>query len=361
MRQQTFEKIVLYLRIINTNLSNIKIMKTFLISILILCCGAIATAQDTLILLDETIIGVKILKDTENEYFYYLSSDQNKNQRVINKKFVKEVKLQNDNSLAMHQETKDATKTDVIIYRNGDKSMVDVVDVGKENLIYRESGKEINYVIPLDQVARIEYADGQVMDYEKDQFNKKSVIIKSNEPESVSDPVSDPVSESEAISGDIDKNRLAGFVFGGKVGYFLPFNDGLREVYGSGFSYGLELGYWGRNGFGWNLEFREFAKRGQVTSEFDFSGTTFNLMSLTTSFNYAFVEKGQFKTYAGIGLGAAFFSLSDASESINETLFEYYPYGGIYFKPLYVEARFVNTSWEGENVGGFEFCFGIIF
>jgi len=26
-----------------------------------------------------------------------------------------------------------------------------------------------------------------------------------------------------------------------------------------------------------------------------------------------------------------------------------------------VEARFVNTSWEGDNIGGFEFCFGIIF
>ncbi len=331
-------------------------MKKIVMIILAAYCTA-AAAQDTLILLDKTAIGVKILKDTENEYFYYLWDDQNKNQRVINKKFVKDAKIQNSGTSVSIPDSKTAGKTDLLILRNGDELMADIVDIGKENVVYREAGKEVNYVVPLVQISRIQYADGQTVYYDKDRSDNKAVIARINEVE----PISDPVSETEAISGDIDKNRLAGFVFGGKLGYFMPYNDGLREIYGSGFSYGLELGYWGRNGFGWNIELREFAKKGKATSEYNYSGTTFNLLSLTTSFNYSFVEKGKFKTYAGIGLGAAFFSLSSSSESYNETLFEYYPYGGIYFKPLYVEARFVNTSWEGDNIGGFEFCFGIIF
>ena len=122
------------------------------------------------------------------------------------------------------------------------------------------------------QIARIQYADGQTVCFDKDRSDNKAVIARINEIE----PISDPVSESEAISGDIDKNRLTGFVFGGKLGYFMPYNDGLREIYGSGFSYGLELGYWGRNGFGWNIELRQFAKR---PDDFRFSGTTFNLLS----------------------------------------------------------------------------------
>lgn len=334
-------------------------MKSFFISlsILILGFGITATAQDTLILLDETIIGVKILKDTENEYFYYLSNDQNRNQRVINKKFVKEAKLQNDNSLVVNQNTKDVTKTDVIIYRNGDELMVDVVDVGKENVIYRESGKEVNFVIPLDQIARIQYADGQLIDFDKYQTNEKSMNTKNYE----SHPISNHVTESDAIGGDIDKNRLIGFAFGGKVGYFLPFNDGIMEMYGPGFTYGLGISYWARNGFGWNLEVRDYAKRGRVTTSGDFTSTKVELISLTTSINYAFVEKGKFKIYGGYAFGAAFFSLSDQSEAIKETLFEHYPYGGFYFKPFRFEVRFKSVKWEKTNVGGIEICGGFIF
>ncbi len=332
-------------------------MKTLLLSVFIICCSTIATAQDTLILLDETAIGVKVLKDTENEYFYYLWNDQNKNQRVINKKFVKEIKLQNSSSLAMKQESKIVNKADVIIYRNGDELRVDVVDVGKENIIYRESGKEVNYVIPLDQIARIQYSDGQVMDFEKDQLNKQTPIIKNNEPLAITNPVTEP----EAIGGDIDKNRLIGFIFGGKIGYFAPFNDGIMEMYGPGFTYGLEVGYWGRNGFGWNLEMRDYSKKGRVTTSGDYTSTKVELTSLTTSINYAFVEKGKFKTFAGIALGVGFFSLSDQSETIKDTVFEYFPYGGIYFKPFHLELRFINAHWEETNVGGFEICGGVIF
>ncbi len=32
-----------------------------------------------------------------------------------------------------------------------------------------------------------------------------------------------------------------------------------------------------------------------------------------------------------------------------------------FYNPLYLEARFVSATWEGENVGGFEFYFGTIF
>lgn len=332
-------------------------MKALIISILILCYGIIATAQDTLILLDETAIGVKILKNTDTELYYHLWNDQNKNQRVINKKFVKEVKFQNGNSLVNYAESEKVVRTDLIVCRNGERLMAEVVDIGKENLIYRESGKEVNYIIPLEQVARVEYANGQVVNYEKDRIDKNSIITQNK----VTETATDLVTETDVIGGDIDKNRLVGFVFGGKLGYFIPFNNALTEMYGAGFSYGFEAGWWGRNGFGWNLELRDFSRKGRITSDGDFSSTTFELMSLTTSLNYSFVEKGKFKTYAGIGLGVAFFSISDQSETIKDTLFEYFPYGGIYFKPMYIEARFVNASWEKTNMGGFELCFGIIF
>lgn len=316
-----------------------------------------ASAQDTLILLDETAIGVKILRETDNEYHYYLWNDQNQYQRAINKKFIKNIKMRDMNPGQSATDQTTPHQSDRIVYRNGAEMKVEVVDVGKENIIYREEGKEVNYVIPIAQVERIDYADGQKLEFNSANVNLQSKLPSTSEKSSVSDPITG----SETIGGDIDKNRLVGFVFGGKLGYFIPFNDGLTQIYGAGFSYGLEVGWWGRNGFGWNLEFREFAKRGKVTYEGDYSSTKYNFMSLTTSFNYAFVEKGKFKTYAGLGLGAAFISFSDTSESLEYTIFDYFFYGGIYFKPMYIEARFVNAPWEKTNMGGFELCFGIIF
>jgi hypothetical protein len=300
---------------------------------------------------------VKVLKDTENEFYYYLLNDPDKNQRVINKKFIKESKVHNTNTQVKEQETKTPDKNDIIVYNNGDEVLVDIVDIGKENIIYRKDGKEITYIIPISQVAKIQYSDGQVIEFNKNNLHQNSVIRASNELAEKSNSLQ----EAEVIGGDIDKNRLVGFVFGGKIGYFMPFNDGIMEMYGPGFTYGLGVGYWARNGFGWNLEFRDYAKRGRVTTSGDFTSTKVELMSLTTSFNYAFVEKGKFKTYAGLAAGVAFFSISDQSEAYKETLFEYFPYGGIYFKPFHVELRFKNVKWEETNVGGFEICGGVIF
>ncbi len=331
-------------------------MKKLLFLLIVFYCIT-ASAQDTLVLLDETAIGVRILKDTENEYFYYLWNDQNKYQRAINKKFIKNVKLQNKIPSIPATDTRKADRSDLIVYRNGDEMKVEVVDVGKENIIYREEGKEVNYVIPIAEVERIEYSDGQRLDFNSALISQQPKLINSSNKSSVSDPVTEP----EAIGGDIDKNRLVGFAFGGKVGYFAPVNDVIMETFGTGFTYGFYIGYWGRNGFGWNLEARDYSKKGKVTSDGDYTSTNIDLLFLTTSINYAFVEKGKFKTYAGIGVGATFFSLKDQSSTYNKTLFEYYPFGGIYYKPFQLEFRFVNAMHEKSNVGGVEICFGLIF
>lgn len=332
-------------------------MKPIIALAFIISCSIAANAQDTLILMDNTSIEVKILKTTENETFYFLWNDLNKNQRVISNKFIKEVKYQNSPVDSIEHTQEYQNKTDLIVCYNGDKMHVDIVDIGKENIIYREEGKNVNYIIPKDQVKMIKYFGGQEIAFNQDQKNNVTAEVQPEPSPSLSASINEP----QPISGDIDKNRLVGFVFGGKLGYLMPFNDGIKEIYGAGFTYGLEMGYWGRNGFGWNLEWRDYAKSGQVTSSGDYTSTKVELMSLTTSFNYAFVEKGKFKTYAGIGLGAAFFTLSDQSSEDKYTLFEYYTYGGIYFKPIYTEIRFVNANWEKTNVGGFELCFGIVF
>jgi hypothetical protein len=66
---------------------------------------------------------------------------------------------------------------------------------------------------------------------------------------------------SQQLSEKEKSSSKLGFIIGGKGGFYIPYNQTVSEIYGSGFMFGLVLGYWGERS-GIELDFKRYSKNG---------------------------------------------------------------------------------------------------
>jgi len=160
-----------------------------------------------------------------------------------------------------------------------------------------------------------------------------------------------------------------GFVFGGKAGYYIPYNQDISEIYGGGFMGGLILGYWGK-GAGIELDWRFYSKNGTpYTYNTDNADCKIMISPLTLTGYWDAYHRGNFSTYVGIGIGACFIQedlimsaygqTASASESL--TGFEYHTTGGIRFAPFYLEITFSSCTVNEISFGGIIIGGGLFF
>jgi hypothetical protein len=178
---------------------------------------------------------------------------------------------------------------------------------------------------------------------------------------------------SPQISGEENNSSKLGFVFGGKGGFYIPYNQTVSEMYGSGFMYGLILGYWG-NRSAIELECRSYSKNGNpyTYGSVDYASSRLTLTPLTITGYWIPYSSKHFCTYIGAGLGACFINESlsmtalgqSASGETSLTGFEFHSTGGIRFKPFYFEVSFssvVVSEYKDLDFGGIELGFGLFF
>lgn len=155
-----------------------------------------------------------------------------------------------------------------------------------------------------------------------------------------------------------EQNSSEGWVFGGKGGYFIPWNEGVKELFGSGFMLGGVIEYRGtKSGLG--LDFKYYSK----TSE----GLRFSVLPITLTGYWQLYSEKNFRTYFGGGLGFSFITLAnteDSSDKINSEGFELHTTGGVSFKPFYFEISFSSVfadDYEEADMGGIILGFGFFF
>jgi hypothetical protein len=171
---------------------------------------------------------------------------------------------------------------------------------------------------------------------------------------------------------EINDNEPAkwGFIFGGKAGYYIPYNQTIAEMYGGGFMGGLIIGYWGK-GAGIEIDWRFYSKSGNpyTYGAVDDADASLSISPLTMTVYWDVYHKDNFSTYIGGGLGAYFIhedllmsaygQTASASESL--TGFEYHSTGGIRFSPFYVEVTFSSCTVRKVSFGGIIISGGLFF
>lgn len=163
----------------------------------------------------------------------------------------------------------------------------------------------------------------------------------------------------------------SGFCFGGKAGFYIPFDQKISEIYGGGFMGGLLIGYWAYR-WGFEIDWRYYSKAGDpyTYGQVDEASARLTISPLTLTTYYDVYKMGNLETYVGLGLGACFIEEelsmsafgSTQSGSINLTAFEFHSTGGIRFAPFYVELSFLSISTSYDvGFGGFLISGGIFF
>jgi len=160
------------------------------------------------------------------------------------------------------------------------------------------------------------------------------------------------------------------FLLGGKAGYFIPYNEDIQEIYGSGFVWGAYAGLW-INRWGIVADFRSYNKEGDpyTFGDTEDASSEITMSTLTLSGLYEFHSADNFKTYGGIGLGITWIdeSLSvsgggtTASTSGSLKKFTLQSTGGMRFNPFYVEITFSSIPVESANFGGIVISGGLLF
>jgi hypothetical protein len=165
-----------------------------------------------------------------------------------------------------------------------------------------------------------------------------------------------------------------GFVFGGKGGFYIPYNQDVSKIYGSGFMFGVVIGYWAdRSAI--EIDWKYYSKRGNPYNygSVDNSTAKLTLSPVTVTGYWIPYSHANFTTYVGGGLGACFIdeyvsitsSGQSTSNEISPTGFEFHTTGGIKFKPFYFDVTFSsileNKYYKDKNLGGIILGFGLFF
>src|ERR1035437_7811222 len=210
--------------------------------------------------------------------------------------------------------------------------------------------------IPISDVFMIIYENGK-----RETFNTVPEIKNTQE------------DNSHQISSEENNSSKLDFVFGGKGGFYIPYNQALSEMYGSGFIYGIIIGYWG-NRSAIELECKSYSKNGNpyTYGSVDYASSRLTLTPVTITGYWIPYSREHFCSYVGGGLGACFINESlsmtalgqSASGETSLTGFEFHSTGGIRFKPFYFEVSFSSvlvSDYRDLNFGGIILGFGLFF
>lgn len=218
--------------------------------------------------------------------------------------------------------------------------------------------------IKISDVFMIIYSDGTKETFpnrnvEKDEFTQSE----QNNREIVSEST---YQESQNQDGP----TTLGLIFGGKAGYFIPYNQNISEIYGGGFMWGLVLGYWDETA-GLELDWRYYSKTGDpyIIGSVDEADCQISISPLTLTGYWNAYNKGNFGTYVGVGLGINFIKENlvisafgqTGSTKASLTGFEFHTTGGIRFSPFYMEISFSSCTVKEIDFGGMLISGGLFF
>jgi len=220
--------------------------------------------------------------------------------------------------------------------------------------------------IRISDVFMIIYADGTREKFtNKNVENTKVIQTEQNKPSiTYENQNQDQYSEQSSVSSNW------GFIFGGKAGYYIPYNQNISEIYGGGFMGGLVIGYWGQ-GAGIELDWRYYSKTGDpyVYGSVDQAECQISISPLTLTGYWDAYHKENFSTYVGVGLGVSFVNENlvasglgqTGSVSTSLTGFEFHTTGGLRFSPFYIELTFSSCTVKEIEFGGLLISGGLFF
>lgn len=277
-----------------------------------------------------------------------------------------------------------------IIKHDRTEMTVSIEEVGIETIKYRNWNSQFDSPtgpmrnILLKDVFMIVYPDGTTEYPEtpkKPETQYEPVYEPKVEPKQKQQQEQQPVLSPESTETKQKKEKSSGessakgFVFGGKAGYFIPYDQVISEIYGSGFMGGFLIGYWGEK-FGIEFDWRYYSKEGDpyTFGPVQDSYAKLTLSPITLTGYYNLYGSGNLQTYVGLGLGTCIFHEEGSmysfgqitSGSITEAVFELHTTGGISFKPFYIEISFLaisvpNRGGAAESAGGILISGGLFF
>ena len=180
-------------------------------------------------------------------------------------------------------------------------------------------------------------------------------------------------------SEDEDEGSVGSEV-GFRVGYFLPTEEALREVYDSGgFVFGIDLFYWGASGWGFGFSLDYFRKSGTplVLGDVENARAKIKIDDLIVGARYRpITSKSNIRPYFGIGGG--FYRVEEKLTavgldiSVEERPFGFQALAGMQIGSsgsFILEAKFSYASFSGGsglagndvNIGGFTIVTGFRF
>ena len=262
---------------------------------------------------------------------------------------------------------------DVIFKTDGIEIRAKVIEITAEVVKYKNYDQldEPLRNIYIKEIFMIIYEDG-TREVFKNQEDADE--IKAEDQNELNDSKEITITNTQPKS-TIKTDSKSEFLFGGKGGWFIPTDEIVSDIYGSGFMWGLYASYWEYD-YGITLELKSFSKEGDPYTFGSVSSASshVSIIPLTVTLCYKFYELNPVMTYGGLGIGVAWITESiemvtttglRASDEVSISKFEYHFTGGIQVRPLYFELTLSSINVDGvfgdTNFGGIILGFGLVF
>jgi opacity protein-like surface antigen len=158
--------------------------------------------------------------------------------------------------------------------------------------------------------------------------------------------------------------------FAPKVGYFMPGDEDVEDIWGSDFSFGVDY-LWAFPPYGIGIGAEYFSKEEKETAFGVTAKAEWSVIPLTATFLYFFPGREGFSPYIGAGIGyylakveyevgwagIPIFGVSEEESDVG-----FHVQGGITLgKNLFAEAKYSTADVEGVEAGGFTILVGYRF
>ncbi len=158
--------------------------------------------------------------------------------------------------------------------------------------------------------------------------------------------------------------------FAPKVGYFMPGDKDVEDIWGSDFTFGLDY-LWAFPPYGIGIGAEYFSKEKKETAYGVTAKATWSVIPLTATFLYFFPGREGFSPYIGAGIGyylakveyevgwagIPIFGVSEEESDVG-----FHVQGGITLgKNLFAEAKYSTADVKGVEAGGFTILVGYRF
>jgi len=155
--------------------------------------------------------------------------------------------------------------------------------------------------------------------------------------------------------------------FAPKVGYFMPGDEDVEDIWGSGFNFGLDY-LWAFPPYGIGIGAEYFSKEKKETAAGVTAKAEWSVIPLTATFLYFFPGREDFSPYVGAGIGyylakveyeVGWWGIPIFGVSEEESDVGFHVQGGITLgKNLFAEAKYSTADVEGVEAGGFTILVG---